>query len=50
MVQSFTYGDGVKATAGLLRRWGGKAKHLIKANNDEYQGHNLLLEGIIFGW
>lgn len=50
LVQSFTYGDGVKATTGILRRFGGKAKNFIKATTEEYQGHNMLLEGIIFGW
>ena len=50
IIQSFTLGDGVKATHGILRRFGGKAKHFIKANTEEFKGHNLLLEGVIFGW
>ena len=50
IIQSFTYGDGVKATAGILKRFGGKAKSFVKASTEEYQGHNLLLEGVIFGW
>ena len=50
VTQSLTLGDGVKATAGILRRFGGKAKSLIRANTSEFQGHNLLLEGVIFGW
>lgn len=50
IVQSFTYGDGVKATNGILRRFGGKAKNFVRANTKEYRGHNLLLEGVIFGW
>lgn len=50
IIQSFTLGDGVKATSGILRRFGGKAKHFIKANTEEFKGHNLLLEGVIFGW
>ncbi|MGD8783658.1 MAG: PhnD/SsuA/transferrin family substrate-binding protein [Thioalkalispiraceae bacterium] len=50
IVQSFTFGDGVKATSGVLRRFGGKAKNFIRAKTEEYQGHNLLLEGVIFGW
>jgi len=50
IIQSFTLGDGVKATSGILRRFGGKAKHLINANTEEFKGHNLLLEGVIFGW
>lgn len=50
IVQSFTYGDGVKATGGILKRFGGKAKNLVRASTEEYRGHNLLLEGVIFGW
>ena len=50
ITQSFTFGDGVKATSGILRRFGGKAKSLKPAVSEEYKGHNLLLEGVIFGW
>ncbi len=50
IVQSFTLGDGIKASAGLLRRFGGKAKKFRNATTSEYLGHNLLLEGVIFGW
>jgi len=50
VTQSLTLGDGVKATAGILRRFGGKAKSFQKANTAEFIGHNLLLEGVIFGW
>lgn len=50
MVQALTVGDGVKATAPILKRFGGKAKHFIPANNDEFKGINNLLEGVIFGW
>ena len=50
IIQSFLYGDGIKATGGILKRFGGKAKNLVSASTDEYQGHNLLLEGVIFGW
>lgn len=50
MVQALTAGDGIKATAPILHRFGGKAKHFIPANNDEYKGINNLLEGVIFGW
>ena len=50
MLQSITLGDGVKATAPILRRFGGKAKAFIPAKQEEFKGHNLLLEGVIFGW
>ncbi len=50
IVQSFTFGDGIKASSGLLRRFGGKAKKFQSATTSEYLGHNLLLEGVIFGW
>ncbi|VAW98132.1 hypothetical protein MNBD_GAMMA21-2598 [hydrothermal vent metagenome] len=50
IVQSFTQGDGIKVSNGLLRRFGGKAKKFKKATTSEYLGHNLLLEGVIFGW
>lgn len=50
MVQALTMGDGVKATTPILKRFGGKAKHFIPANNDEFKGINNLLEGVIFGW
>lgn len=50
IVQSFTFGDGVKATTGILKRFGGKSKSFIKATSEEFQGLNLLLEGVIFGW
>lgn len=50
IIQSFTFGDGVKATGGILKRFGGKAKSFISASTGEYKGHNLLLEGVIFGW
>ena len=49
--ESLTIGSGVKATAGILKRFGGKkAKSFIPADRREYDGHNDLLEGVIFGW
>jgi len=49
--ESLTTGSGVKATAGILKRFGGKkAKSFIPADRREYDGHNDLLEGVIFGW
>ena len=51
ILDSLTMGSGVESTRGLVTRFGGKkAKSFIPAKNDEYQGHNLLLEGVIFGW
>ncbi len=50
IVHSLTLGKGVDASKGLLKRFGGKARAFIKAGNEEYKGHNLLLEGVIFGW
>lgn len=51
IIQSLTLGDGVKASQPVVRRFGGKkTKAFIPAKQDEYKGHNLLLEGVIFGW
>ena len=51
MLQSLTLGDGVKASQPILTRFGGKnAKPMVPAKTEEYRGHNLLLEGVIFGW
>lgn len=50
MLQALTVGDGVKATQPIIKRFGGKAKHFIPANDAEYKGINNLLEGVIFGW
>ena len=41
---------GQQALMPTLKRFGGKAKSFIPANNEEYQGYNMLLEGVIFGW
>ncbi len=44
-------GDGQKAAAAVVKQFGGKkAKSFIYATNEEYNGHNALLEGVIFGW
>lgn len=44
-------GEGAQAASGVVKRFGGKkAKSFVYANNDEYRGHNQLLEGVIFGW
>lgn len=51
MIQSLTLGDGVKATQPTVKRFGDKdAKAFVPARAEEYVGHNLLLEGVIFGW
>jgi len=51
ILQSLTLGDGVAISEALVKRFGGKkAKSFIPAKNDEYAGHNMFLEGIIFGW
>lgn len=50
MEQALTVGDGVKATAPIVHRFGGKAKHFIPATDAEFKGLNNLLEGVIFGW
>ncbi len=50
IIHSLTLGKGVDASKGLLKRFGGKARSFVKASNEEYKGHNLLLEGVIFGW
>jgi ABC-type phosphate/phosphonate transport system substrate-binding protein len=51
IIQSLTTGEGVNATQGLVKRFGGKdSKSLIPATAEEYRGHNTLLEGVIFGW
>lgn len=51
MLQSLTLGDGTRESEAILKRFGGKkAKSFIPTKNTEYAGHNMLLEGIIFGW
>lgn len=42
--------SGRMALKRILKRFGGNAKGFIRANNSEYKGDNLLLEGVIFGW
>lgn len=50
MAFSLTSGKGIEATKGLRHRFAKKALSFVRTTNDEYKGHNLLLEGIIFGW
>lgn len=51
LAKSLVSGSGAKAALPIARRFGGKkAKGFIYADNKEYKGHNMLLEGVIFGW
>lgn len=43
-------GKGVASMKGILKRFGGKAKSFIPVKPNEYDGFNMLLEGVIFGW
>lgn len=43
-------GTGVASTQGFIKRFAGKAKNLIPVKAGEYDGYNMLLEGVIFGW
>lgn len=41
---------GIDSTKGIIKRFGGKAKSFIPAKSNEFDGYNMLLEGVIFGW
>ncbi|TDY03987.1 phosphate/phosphite/phosphonate ABC transporter substrate-binding protein [Thiohalophilus thiocyanatoxydans] len=41
---------GTEALRPALNRFAKKAKGFIATNNDEFEGYNTLLEGVIFGW
>lgn len=43
-------GKGAASMKGILKRFGGKAKGFIPVKGNEYDGYNMLLEGVIFGW
>lgn len=47
---SLTIGKGVASTKNLRKRFAGKAKGMLPTKPKEYDGFNMLLEGIIFGW
>lgn len=49
IIRSLTVGDGKKATQKISKRFAGN-KSFIVANKKEYNEHNLLLEGVVFGW
>ena len=50
MKKSLTIGSGVDSTKILMKRFAGKAKSFVPAEEKEYAGYNRLLEGVIFGW
>ena len=50
IVRELTIGKGVDSTQGILKRYAGKAKSFIPVAQGEYDGFNMLLEGVIFGW
>jgi hypothetical protein len=41
---------GIAATAALRAYYDKNAEHLAVAHANEYAGHNLFLEGVVFGW
>jgi len=43
-------GDRIPATKGILKRFGGKAKALLPATKEDYDGYHKLIQGVIFGW
>lgn len=45
-----TAGKGVASTQGFIKRFAGKAKSLLPVKANEYDGYNMLLEGVIWGW
>lgn len=50
IANELTIGKGVASTKGVLKRFAGKAKSFIPVKANEYNGYNMLLEGVIFGW
>lgn len=51
IIRSLTVGQGKKATASISKRFGGvQAMPFVAAKKNEYETHNELLEGIVFGW
>jgi ABC-type phosphate/phosphonate transport system substrate-binding protein len=49
IIRSLTLGAGKKATQPISKRFAGD-QAFTAARNDEYVSHNLLLEGVIYGW
>ena len=50
ITNELTIGKGIASTKGILKRFAGKARSFIPAKPNEYDGFNMLLEGVIFGW
>lgn len=51
IIDSLTIGEGVTASQPIVNRFGGKkAKSFLPAKQQEFEGHNNLLEGVAFGW
>lgn len=50
ITNELTIGKGIASTKGIIKRFGGKAKSFLPVKPNEYDGFNMLLEGIIFGW
>lgn len=51
IIDSLTGEPPPKAAEGIIRRFAGKnAKSFVHASQEEYLGHNMLLEGVVFGW
>ena len=50
MRYELTKGAGVASAKGFVKRFAPKAKSLVPVKEGEYDGYNMLLEGIIFGW
>lgn len=50
ITNELTIGKGLASTKGIIKRFGGKAKSFIPVKPNEYDGFNMLLEGVIFGW
>lgn len=50
IAESLVSGAGVQASQPILGRFGGKATAMIPASAEEFEGVNLLLEGVVFGW
>ena len=50
MRHELTKGAGVASAKGFVKRFAPKAKSLVSVKKGEYDGYNMLLEGVIFGW
>lgn len=48
--QALLVGNGAVSTKGFVKRFAPKAKSFIPIKTGEYDGYNMLLEGVIFGW